>query len=69
MDMLCPLCHRLITLEVNPEDNSRLLGKCGHAPGGFIRTVINIPNPDYIKPDKKAQPVAPAKPRKRSKKT
>ena len=68
MDMLCPLCHRLITLEVNPEDNSRLLGKCGHAPGGIRRTVINIPNPAYI-PEKPAKPVAPVKHNKRSKKS
>jgi hypothetical protein len=52
MDMMCPICNNIITLEVNPEDNSRLIGKCGHFPGGFPKEVIDIPNPDYIEPVK-----------------
>lgn len=57
MQMMCPICHELITLEVNPEDNSRLIGKCGHFPGGLPKEIIDVPNPDYVEPEKPVKKV------------
>jgi hypothetical protein len=41
----CPICHKQIELIPDPEDKTRLLGFCGHTPGGFPQRVIDVPAP------------------------
>lgn len=53
MELLCPLCHTKVTLKEKRGDPKRLEGFCGHFPGGPLRRVFDIPNPDYM-PDKPA---------------
>lgn len=44
MDMACPVCNKIITLAADPANPARLVGECGHFPGGPLRRVIDIPN-------------------------
>ena len=70
MDLMCPVCNNLVTLVVDPENPTRLIGKCGHFPGGFPHAVFDIPNPDYKVPAKLAgkEPEKPvSKPRSKNK--
>jgi hypothetical protein len=39
----CPICGQTLELIPDPEDATRLLGFCGHTPGGFPQRVIDIP--------------------------
>jgi hypothetical protein len=57
MDMACPVCNKIITLAADPANTARLIGECGHFPGGPLRRVIDIPNTQPPEAEAEAVPV------------